>query len=147
MMQVRCQRCGWMYTLSRDSIGYAVAETEESGAEYYQENCPKCRNVIKIQVTELRKRLPADYVLPQLPPRPTPIHVVKKDEEAKAVTPPRQAAPAAAPEPQKTPTTSAKSAPQRKTTSKAKPAPKSKTGAKSKSKPKTKTAPKRKSGK
>jgi len=141
MMQVRCQRCGWMYTLSRDSIGYAVAETEESGAEYYQENCPKCRNVIKIQVKDLRRRLPADYVLPQLPPKPTPIHVVKKDEEAKVATP--ASAPVAAPRPQKTAT--AKPAPKRKTTPKAKSAPKSKAGAKSK--PKTKSAPKRKTGK
>ena len=95
MMQVRCQRCGWVFTLSRDAIGFAVAEAQASQAEYYQEPCPKCRNVIKIQVKELRKRLPADYALPALPPKPTPVHV-PKDEEPKAVA----ASPAAAPAPE-----------------------------------------------
>ena len=88
MMQVRCQRCGWVFTLSRDSIGLAVAEAGQN--EHYLMDCRKCRHGIKIRVDALRKRLPADYVLPTPPPKPTPIHV-KKDEaqpaKAEAVTP------------------------------------------------------------
>ncbi len=78
MMQVRCQRCSWEFTMSRDSIGVAVAEAEQARADYYQALCPKCRHVIKIQVKALRQRLPPDYVLPALPPKPEPIQV-KKD--------------------------------------------------------------------
>ncbi len=91
MMQVRCQRCGWVFTMSRDAIGIALAEAEASHAEHYQEHCPKCRNVVKIQVKELRRRLPADYVLPTLPPKPAPIHA-KKDEEPTAAALPQAAA-------------------------------------------------------
>jgi hypothetical protein len=83
MMQVRCQRCGWVFTLSRDAIGLGVAEAEAARAEHHQEPCPKCRHVVKIQVKELRKRLPPDYVLPEVPPRPAPISV-KKEEKATA---------------------------------------------------------------
>jgi outer membrane biosynthesis protein TonB len=102
MMQVRCQRCGWVFTLSRDAIGFAVAEAQASEAEYYQEPCPKCRNVIKIQVRELRKRLPADYTLPVLPPKPAPVHV-SKDEEPKAAASPPAPTPALEPKPKKPP--------------------------------------------
>jgi len=100
MMQVRCQRCGWMFTLGRDSIGIAVAEAEQAHAEYYQAPCPKCRNGVKIQVKELRRRLPTGYVLPTLLPKPEPIHV-KKDEEKPAPAPVNvKAEPAAKPKPE-----------------------------------------------
>jgi len=117
MMQVRCQRCGWVFTLSRDAIGFAVAEAQASQAEHYQEPCPKCRNVIKIQVKELRKRLPADYALPALPPKPAPIHV-PKDEEPKAVASPPAAAPTPEPEARQAPTLETEPAAESKTASK-----------------------------
>jgi phage FluMu protein Com len=142
MMQVRCQRCGWNYTLSRDSIGYAVAETEASHSEYYQEDCPKCRNVIKIQLKDLRRRLPDDYVLPPLPPRPTPIHVVKKDEEPKAAAPVQEAVSVTQSMPKQVAVPKDKPAPKPKARPKAKAAPRPKT--KAKSKPKAKSAPKKK---
>ena len=99
MMQVRCQRCGWVFTMSRDAIGIAVAEAEASRAEYYQEHCPKFRNAVKIQVKELRRRLPADYVLPTPPPKPAPVHV-KKDKQPAAAAAPQAALPAAERSPQ-----------------------------------------------
>ena len=77
MMQVRCQRCGWVFTMSRDSIGLAVAEAGQN--EHYLADCPKCRHGIKIRVDDLRRRLPADYVLPVPPPKPAPIHVKKEE--------------------------------------------------------------------
>ena len=95
MMQVRCQRCSWVFTMSRDSIGIAVAEAEQSHVEYYQALCPKCRHVIKIQVKELRRRLPADYILPTLPPKPEPIHVKKDGEKGRAAPAAGPAQPAA----------------------------------------------------
>ncbi len=137
MMQVRCQRCGWVFTLNRDAIGLAVAEAEAAQADYYQEPCPRCRNVVKIQVKELRRRLPPDYALPDLPPKPQPIHV-KKDEEkpvAVAASVPAEAAPspsmakAKASAPPAEPASAARPAP------KARPQPKAK--AETASKPRT----------
>jgi phage FluMu protein Com len=81
MMQIRCQRCGWNFTLSRDAIGLAVAELEQAHADYSQFNCPRCRHVVKVPGSELRRRLPADYVLPVVPPKPEPVVVHKEESE------------------------------------------------------------------
>jgi hypothetical protein len=140
MMQVRCQRCGWTFTLSRDAIGLAVAEAQAAGADYYQEDCPKCRHVVKIQVKELRRRLPPDYVLPPLPPKPEPIHV-KKDGEVKpagavAVAAPQVEPPAAEAKPAKV------AKPKAEATPKPKPAPKPAAATKTKTTTQSKTAAK-----
>lgn len=68
MMQVRCQRCGWMMTLGREAIALALAEAQQRHEQYHAVNCPHCRRVIKIQVSELRRKLPANYPLPEIPP-------------------------------------------------------------------------------
>ena len=68
MMQVRCQRCGWMFTLGRDALALALAEAQQSQEQYHMVDCPRCRHAIKVQVTELRRRLPKDYPLPELKP-------------------------------------------------------------------------------
>ena len=68
MMQIRCQRCGCMFTFSRDTLGLALAEATAKKAQYHTINCPQCRHVIKLQLREMRRRLPADYTLPEWPP-------------------------------------------------------------------------------
>jgi phage FluMu protein Com len=138
MMQVRCQRCGWVFTLNRDAIGMGVAEAEAAQADYYQEPCPRCRNVVKIQVKEMRRRLPPDYTLPELPPKPQPIHV-KKDEEKPAaveVAPPPPKATAKADAPPAEPAPAARPA------RKARPQPKAKAETVSKAKAETVSKPK-----
>jgi len=66
MMQVRCQRCGWMLTLGREAIAAAVAEAQQSHEQHHVVNCPHCRRAIKVPVAELRRRLPANYPLPEI---------------------------------------------------------------------------------
>ena len=68
MMQVRCQRCGQMMTLGRDSIALALAEAEHKNEQYHALQCVRCRHVIKVQLAELRRRLPANYPLPNISP-------------------------------------------------------------------------------
>ncbi len=58
MMQVRCQWCGWSYTLKLEAVEAAVAAAESTKATLHVENCPKCRRALKIQVSELKRRLP-----------------------------------------------------------------------------------------
>jgi hypothetical protein len=79
MMQIRCQRCGWNFTLGRDTIGLAVAEANQDRLEYYQFVCPNCRREVKVQVEVLRKHLPMDYVFPIPQPKPEPV-AVHQDE-------------------------------------------------------------------
>jgi hypothetical protein len=85
-MQVRCQRCGWMLTLGRDAIAWAIAQAQQDQETYHAVDCPRCRHVIKIQVTELRRRLPADYPLPEIPPPPQPEHKPKAESAPEPVT-------------------------------------------------------------
>jgi hypothetical protein len=67
MMQIRCQRCGWMTTLGRESIALAVAQAQHGHEQYHMVDCPRCRRAIKVQVAELRRHLPANYALPEIP--------------------------------------------------------------------------------
>ena len=68
MMQVRCQRCGWMLTLGREAIAVAVAEAQQSHEQHHVVDCPRCRRAIKVPVADLRRRLPANYPLPEITP-------------------------------------------------------------------------------
>lgn len=81
MMQIRCQRCGWNFTLGRETIGLAVAEAQAAHLEYCQFVCPKSRHEVKVQVDVLLRHLPLDYVLPTPLPKPEPVTVLKSVED------------------------------------------------------------------
>ncbi len=57
-MQVRCQRCGFMFTLSREALAAALAEIEETPTRHYNVECPKCRRQIKVPVKQMRRFQP-----------------------------------------------------------------------------------------
>ncbi len=57
-MQVRCQRCGWSYNLSRELVAAAVSEGEGQKLKYYQVECGKCRHAIKVPMKQLRRFAP-----------------------------------------------------------------------------------------
>ena len=65
-MQIRCQRCGRMFTLGRDAVALALAEAQQSHEQYHALVCPHCRHVVKTRIAELRRHLPADYPLPEV---------------------------------------------------------------------------------
>jgi hypothetical protein len=54
-MNTRCYRCGWSFSLSRDTISAAVAQAEATKAKYHVEHCPKCRQAIKLPVDQLKR--------------------------------------------------------------------------------------------
>ncbi len=72
MMRIRCQRCGWMITVGRESVALALAKAQQSQEHYHMFDCPRCRRAVKVQVAELRRHLPADYVLPDVTPPVAP---------------------------------------------------------------------------
>jgi ribosomal protein S27E len=57
-MQVRCQRCGFMFTMSREAISAALEETEKAKSEHYGVECPKCRHHIKVAVKDIKHAQP-----------------------------------------------------------------------------------------
>jgi len=72
MMQVNCQWCGHRYTMKREAVAEAIKEAEAAHAIHHTENCPKCRRVLKIQVSQLKRNLP-----------PTPAPAAASTEEKK----------------------------------------------------------------
>jgi len=58
-MQVRCQRCGYMLTLSREAVAAALEEVKQTQAKHYNVDCPKCRRQIKVPVKDIRRSSPA----------------------------------------------------------------------------------------
>jgi uncharacterized protein with PIN domain len=57
-MQVRCQRCSYMFTLSREAVAAALEEAEQSEARHYTVDCPKCRHQIKVPVKNMQRFRP-----------------------------------------------------------------------------------------
>ena len=57
-MQVRCQRCSFMFTLSRETVTAALEEVKESNAKHYNVECPKCRRQVKMSVRDLQRGQP-----------------------------------------------------------------------------------------
>ena len=57
-MQVRCQRCGYMFTLGREAVAAALEEVEQTQAKHYDVVCPKCRRQIKVPVKNMRRFQP-----------------------------------------------------------------------------------------
>jgi DNA-directed RNA polymerase subunit M/transcription elongation factor TFIIS len=55
MMQIRCQKCGWSFTLGHDVLDTIMAEIQDSKATHYMLDCPKCRHSIKVQTRQLRR--------------------------------------------------------------------------------------------
>ena len=87
MMQVRCQRCGWMLTLGREAIATALAEAQQSHEQHHVIDCPHCRHAIKVPVAELRRRLPANYPLPEIAPTAASSGPKPEPESASASAP------------------------------------------------------------
>ena len=58
-MQIRCQRCHYMFTLSREAVTTALEEVTETQAKHYNVDCPKCRRQVKIPIKNLRRGQPS----------------------------------------------------------------------------------------
>ena len=57
-MQIRCQRCGYMFTLSRHRLAAALEEAKAAQAKHHAVDCPKCRHQIKVPVKDLQRSRP-----------------------------------------------------------------------------------------
>jgi hypothetical protein len=57
-MQVRCQRCGYMFTLGREAVAAALEEIGRTQAKHYNVDCPKCRRQVKVPVRVIQRGQP-----------------------------------------------------------------------------------------
>lgn len=58
MRNVRCQRCGHMFSLSVDQVGAALEQLAETGAGHYGLECPRCRHLVKVRREDLERMRP-----------------------------------------------------------------------------------------
>ena len=57
-MQIRCQRCNYMFTLGREAVAAALEEVKETQVKHYNVDCPKCRRQVKIPIKNLQRGQP-----------------------------------------------------------------------------------------
>lgn len=58
-MKVRCQHCGYAFTLGREATAAALEEIERTHVRYYGMDCPKCRHQIKVPARQVQRFRPA----------------------------------------------------------------------------------------
>jgi hypothetical protein len=61
VFNTRCYRCGWSFTLSRETIAAALTGAASTGAKYHVEHCPRCRQAIKLPVDQLKRAAPPGW--------------------------------------------------------------------------------------
>lgn len=61
-MNHRCYRCGWSFSLGREAVEMAVAQAGKE--KVYALPCPRCRQINKIPIKQLRNNLPAGWTPP-----------------------------------------------------------------------------------
>src|SRR3989304_712600 len=83
-MNVRCYRCGWSFTLGRDMIEAALTTASASGAKHHDERCPRCRQMLKISMDQIRRAAPPGWT----PPKPEAQPTTESQAESGDATPP-----------------------------------------------------------
>jgi uncharacterized Zn finger protein len=57
-MQLRCYRCGWSFSLSREQVDFAIQTTQAKGGNHYDVHCTRCRTVNKVPLKQLEQSAP-----------------------------------------------------------------------------------------
>ncbi|HSR49105.1 MAG TPA: hypothetical protein VLL77_14075 [Anaerolineales bacterium] len=57
-MQLRCYRCGWSFSLSREQVEFALENMKAKGDKHYDVRCTRCRTVNKIPIKQLERSAP-----------------------------------------------------------------------------------------
>ena len=70
MFSTRCTFCRQLINLKTEEVREAVEEAEAKHEALYVMHCPKCRKLVKIQVRQLKLKLPRPVA--DLPTEETP---------------------------------------------------------------------------
>ena len=57
-MHVRCSYCRHSFNLSRDYLAQVLEEAEKEKKKYYGVECMKCRKIIKVPLSQMRRYAP-----------------------------------------------------------------------------------------
>jgi hypothetical protein len=61
-MNTRCYRCGWSFTLSRETV--EAAAISSAGDKAHVVHCPRCRQAIRIPMDQIMRSLPPGWQRP-----------------------------------------------------------------------------------
>ena len=61
MYSTKCIHCRQLINLKTEEIRQAVAQAEAANQKLYEMHCPKCRKLVKIQVNDLKRKLPVEH--------------------------------------------------------------------------------------
>lgn len=61
-MNTRCYRCGWSFTLSRETV--EAAAVSSAGERAHGVHCPRCRQAIRIPMDQIMRSLPPGWKNP-----------------------------------------------------------------------------------
>ena len=64
MYSMRCTYCHQLINLKTEEVRDAIAQAEAAHDTLYTMHCPNCRRVLKIQVKDLKRKLPMQITLP-----------------------------------------------------------------------------------
>ncbi len=79
MFSTRCTHCRQLINLKTEEVRAAVAESEAKHEKIYVMHCPKCRKLVKLQVKQLKLKIPAEVAAT---PEPAPAPETAPDESA-----------------------------------------------------------------
>ena len=85
-MNIRCFRCGWSFSISRETAAAELASLGTDETRTHTIQCPRCRHALKIPVEQLRRAIPPGWK-PAEPAAPQPAAPVVEPEPASAPQP------------------------------------------------------------
>jgi hypothetical protein len=58
MFSTRCNNCHQLINLKTEELKEAIDHAESQGEKIYAMHCPKCRKLVKLQVSQLKLKMP-----------------------------------------------------------------------------------------
>jgi len=58
MYSTKCPHCRQLINIKTEEVRAVVEKAEKEKQSHYEMNCPKCGKYLKIQVKELKRKLP-----------------------------------------------------------------------------------------
>ena len=90
MYSTRCQHCKQLLNFKTEEVRVMVNEAQEARQKHYEIRCPQCGRYMKLQVSELKRRLPPPEPVTEAAEAST---TPAPAEQAETPAPPAEAAP------------------------------------------------------
>jgi RNase P subunit RPR2 len=93
MYSTRCQHCKQLLNFKTEEVRAMVNEAQEARQKHYEIRCPQCGKYMKLQVSELKRRLPPPETALPAPAEASEVPAPAPAEQTETPAPPAEAAP------------------------------------------------------